>query len=138
MILLDTNVVIYASDASSPFYDWALEVITSAVSTDGAGLNTVSLAELCVGASDSTNIIPTLRQWGIVLLDVPVVASEEAARAYREYRTRAGKTTPAMPLPDFFIGAHAQVMNWELATADKGRFRTYFPQLGLRMPPGMG
>lgn len=137
MILLDTNVVIYASDESSPFYDWALEVITSAVSTDGAGLNAVSLAELCVGASDPGTVIPTLRQWGIAILDVPAIASEEAARAYREYRSRAGKATPVMPLPDFFIGAHAQVMDWELATADKGRFRTYFPQLELHMPPGM-
>ncbi len=136
MILLDTNVVIYASTGSGPLYDWALEVITSAVSKDGAGLNAISLAELCVGATDSRTIIPTLRQWGLVLLDVPLIASQEAARAYREYRSRAGKATLPVPLPDFFIGAHAQVMNWELATADKGRFRTCFPQLGLLMPPG--
>jgi hypothetical protein len=27
---------------------------------------------------------------------------------------------PVMPLPDFFIGAHAGIMGWELATADRG------------------
>jgi hypothetical protein len=24
-----------------------------------------------------------------------------------------------MPLPDFFIGAHAKIMGWDLATADR-------------------
>jgi predicted nucleic acid-binding protein len=42
---------------------------------------------------------------------------------------------PAMPLPDFFIGAHARIMGWELATADRGRFHTDFPSVSLKMPP---
>ena len=134
MILLDTNVVIYAGSRTSEFREWALDVITSAVSTEGAGLNAVSLSELCVGARSPASIAPTLTRWGITLLDVPVAASEEAARAYREYRAQSVKATPVVPLPDFFIGAQALVMGWELATADKGRFRTYFPELRLRMP----
>jgi predicted nucleic acid-binding protein len=134
MILLDTNVVIYASSEGSPFSAWALELVTEAVSTDGAALNAVSLAELCVGASDPASIYPCLRKWGISIVDVPAAAAEEAARAYRDYRAKSGKVTPLMPLPDFFIGAHAQLMGWDLATADKGRFRRYFPSLQLRMP----
>jgi predicted nucleic acid-binding protein len=38
------------------------------------------------------------------------------------------------PLPDFFIGAHAQVMGWTLATADESRFTTYFPSVRLLTP----
>jgi len=40
-----------------------------------------------------------------------------------------------MPLPDFFIGAQARIMGWELATADRGWFHTDFPSVSLKMPP---
>jgi hypothetical protein len=39
-----------------------------------------------------------------------------------------------MPLPDFFIGAHAEIMGWTLATADADRYRTYFPKVKLKTP----
>ena len=57
---------------------------------------------------------------------------------YRERRlSQSGKESPVMPLPDFFIGAHAQVMGWPLATADEGRIRTYFPSVVLKLPPSV-
>ena len=56
MILLDTNVLIYASDADSPWGEWARETIADAVTGDGAGINAVSLAELCVGDADPATV----------------------------------------------------------------------------------
>ena len=134
MILLDTNVIIYAMDRGSPFCQWARETIAGAVATDGAAVNAVSLAELCIGAVNPDNVAENLLDWGITLLDVPWTVSQEAAFAYHEYRKKSRKQMPAMPLPDFFIGAHALTMDWDLATADKGRFKTCFPQVRLRMP----
>ena len=40
----------------------------------------------------------------------------------------------AVPLPDFFIGAQAQILGWPLATADVDRFRSYFPKVRLHTP----
>lgn len=37
-------------------------------------------------------------------------------------------------LPDFFIGAQAEIMGWKLATADRGRFETYFPSVEFETP----
>ena len=138
MILLDTNVLIYASTEGSPFLEWARHTIAAGVSEDGAAVNAVSLAEICVGDAESETVADRLRSWGVTLLDVPAAVAEPCAKAYLKYRERrraeSGLGAPSLPLPDFFIGAHAQVMGWPLATADEGRFRTYFPSLTLRTP----
>lgn len=141
MTLLDTNVPIYASDRSSPHSSWARQTIADAVAGGGAAVNAVSLAERCVGDDDPSTVAQRIRTWGVVVLDVPAAASEVAAQAYRAYRAyrqrrfaESGRPAPSMPLPDFFIGAQAMIMGWELATADEGRFRTYFASVRLRLP----
>ena len=45
----------------------------------------------------------------------------------------AGKAS-SVPLPDFFIGAHAELMGWKLATRDVERYRRYFPAVELIEP----
>jgi hypothetical protein len=138
VILLDTNVLIYGADAGSRYFDWARGTIADAVSGDGAGINAVSLAELCVGDLEPASVADRLRSWGLVILDVPAAAAEVCARAYLAYRerrlTESGKAAPRLPLPDFFIGAHAAIMGWPLATADSRRFATYFPGVALETP----
>jgi len=37
-------------------------------------------------------------------------------------------------LPDFFIGAQAQVEGWDLVTNDPQRFAAYFPTVKLLTP----
>jgi len=46
VILLDTNVLIYAYEAESPFRSWARDTIAGAISGRGAAINAVCLAEL--------------------------------------------------------------------------------------------
>jgi predicted nucleic acid-binding protein len=138
MILLDTNVLIYAADPESPYSGWARETIARAVSGEGAAINAVSLAEVCAGDLEPEKAADRIRSWGIEILDVPAAAAEVCAAAYRRYRqcrkAQSGKEPPLLPLPDFFIGAHAQIMKWPLATADEGRFRSYFPTVPLQTP----
>ena len=137
-MLLDTNVLIYASDAKSSHCRWARRMIAEGVSGAGAAVTAVSLAEVCVGDAEPQTVADRIRSWGVAVLDVPAAASEVCARAYLRYRVRrkadSGKDAPALPLPDFFIGAHAQIMSWPLATADESRFKTYFPAVPLRTP----
>jgi predicted nucleic acid-binding protein len=71
-------------------------------------------------------------------VDVPAAAAAICARAYTRYlvaRKKSGRSkAPSVPLPDFFIGAHAELMGWELATRDVERYRVYFPAVGLIAP----
>lgn len=138
MILFDTNVLIYAFDRHSPLHGWARQSIAEAVSGDGGAIDVVSLAELCVGDTQPNAVAERIRRWDVDILDLPVAAAEVCAGAYREYRFRrhaqSGLPSPRLPLPDFFVGAHATVMGWPLATADSRRFATYFPDLVLMAP----
>jgi predicted nucleic acid-binding protein len=138
MILLDTNVLIYAFDSGSPFCRWARETIAGGVAGDGAAIDAVSLAEICVGDADPPTVADRIRSWGVEILDVPAAAADVCATAYRQYRRRrisqSDVPLPNMPLPDFFIGAHAKIMGWELATIDRSRFRTYFRSVSLKIP----
>lgn len=138
MILLDTNVLIYSADPQSRFHQWSRQVISEAAAKENAAANSVAIAELCVGEEDRDSVPLWLKAWGIILVDVPASASVVCAKAYSLYKVRrmadSEKSSPAMPLPDFFIGAHAEIMGWDIATADPARFRTYFPRVPLKLP----
>lgn len=138
MIFLDTNVLIYAFEADSPFCDWSRSVIASSVSGEGAVVNPVVVAEICVGDTDPDSVADRIRSWGVEILDLPAATAPVCASAFAEYRVRrkreSGKSTATMPLPDFFIGAHALVLQARLATADEKRYRSYFPKLDLVTP----
>jgi len=138
VILLDTNVLIYSAGRSSPFHRWAVATVADGVSGDGAAISAIVLAELCVGDREPASVADRIRRWGVAILDVPAAVAPVCAEAYLSYRRRreeeSGKDSPRLPLPDFFIGAHAQVMGWTVATADPGRFKTYFPSVDLETP----
>ena len=79
-----------------------------------------------------------VQSWGVQIIDLPSGAAVGCAAAYRRYRERRCQQTetvaPLVPLPDFFIGAHAQLAGWPLATGDPDRIRTYFPEVVLVTP----
>ena len=135
MKLLDTSVLLDAFDPAAARHEWATEQIALAVSTDGAAVNPVALAE-CSVRLDVEAVKQRLRGQGIHLVSLPISASGAAARAFAVYLLRRKSSTPAprTPLPDFFIGAHAEAEGWTVVTNDAARFRTYFPQVKVVAP----
>jgi predicted nucleic acid-binding protein len=68
----------------------------------------------------------------ITLAAMPREALFLAGKAYQRYRQRGGTRTGT--LPDFFIGAHASVMDAPVMTRDASRYAGYFPALKLIAP----
>jgi predicted nucleic acid-binding protein len=138
MILFDTNVVIDAKDSSSASHAWSVRLIQEAVAGEGGGINAVILAELCAGSPKPADIEPEIRKLGLEVFDLPAAASEICGAAYRRYvlarRASGGGIAPKIPLPDFFIGAHAEIMKWKLATRDAERISKYFQKVHLLTP----
>lgn len=138
MILFDTNVLIDARDLSQPTHTWAVRQIELAVTGEGGGVNPVMLAELCAGSPKPAAIVPEVEKLGLKIFDLPAAVSNVCGAAYRRYllarRNSRGGSAPRIPLPDFFIGAHAQIMGWKLATRDSERIARYFPKVKLITP----
>ena len=138
MILLDTNIIIDAHYGSAIERNRARNLISSAVINEGAAISSVSLAELYAGPDPGLTIEEEIRHTGVAIFDIPVAAAPICGRAYRKYRVARRKSGggkgSSIPLPDFFIGAHAELMGWELATRDSERFRLYFPKVKLIEP----
>ncbi len=138
MILFDSSVIIDARDASSPWHRWAKEQIAAAVATEGAAVNTVVVAESSVRATDREAVPGMLEGFGMVLVPLPITAAVPAAKAYATYLDRLAKegkmSASRIPLPDFFIGAHAQAEGLTLVTRDPDRIKTYFPGAKLVLP----
>jgi predicted nucleic acid-binding protein len=63
---------------------------------------------------------------------IPREALFLAGKAFMDYRRRRG--TKLGVLPDFYIGAHAAVMEWPLLTRDAARYKSYFPTVQLLAP----
>ncbi len=101
----------------------------------GIAINAVILAELCVGQQYPDFVAEDLAGTGLDILDIPMRAATICARAYSKYIVaRSRSPAPRIPLPDFFIGAHAELMEWTVATRDPDRFRTYFPTVEIVEP----
>jgi predicted nucleic acid-binding protein len=79
---------------------------------------------------NATNSKPKIGKF--FLLDFPKEALFLAGKVFLRYKKRHGKRR--FPLPDFFIGAHAAVMELALLTRDARRYQSYFSAVPLISP----
>ena len=129
-VLVDTNVI-----ADVLYSDPAWEAWSDAQITRHAGqlcINPVIYSELCYRASSTGEVDRVVASLGFQYEELPRQALFLASKAFRAYRQRGGNKTA--PLPDFFIGAHAEALGMPLLTRDKGRYQTYFPAVVLICP----
>jgi predicted nucleic acid-binding protein len=138
MTLIDTNVFIDFQDLTSPFHKWARSTLEATTLGGGSAVNLITIAELVSGGNELNDIYNDLRDLGAAVEEIPKEAAEICGLAYAKYRVArkqsGGGLAPATPLPDFFIGAHAEALGWSLATRDSQRFKAYFPNVTLVEP----
>jgi predicted nucleic acid-binding protein len=133
-VLADANVLIDLLTGDPAHMDWSLEQINIARTNGGARVNPIVCAEIApIFDFDWGKLGRWLRPPLYVREPLPFEASVLAARAYRKYRQLGGTRTS--PLPDFYIGAHAEAAGYSLLTRDVARYRTYFPNIHLIVPP---
>ena len=130
-VLVDSNVILDLTSDDPVWADWSDAQIT-ALQPAGLLVNPLIYTELCVGAGSVSEVDALLVQLKLEFRELSHGALFVAAQAFLKYRRQGG--TKTTPLPDFFIGAHAQVMGIPILTRDQARYKTYFPNVALICP----
>jgi predicted nucleic acid-binding protein len=113
--------------------DWSVEQLDRCRNNGPLHINEITYAELSVPAKAEAHLQLALTELSIQLERTPTTALFLAGQAFRRYRAAGGPRTSV--LPDFFIGAHAQVSGIPILTRDVRRYRSYFPNVPLIAPP---
>ena len=131
-MIADSNVVIDifevgGAEASSSRLAVARQLLRGSVL-----INLVIFAEVSARFASATETDTRLTGVGLTLAPLNSEVAYRAGKAFRDYRRRGGLREAI--LPDFFIGAHAEVLDVPILTRDTRRFATYFPTVHLIDP----
>jgi predicted nucleic acid-binding protein len=132
MTLVDTNIIIDVLTKDSAWFDWSAEQLLRCRASGPLWINEIGYAELAARVEMEAALQDALSEIDIQFERTATQALFLAGRAFSRYR-RAGGPRSSI-LPDFFIGAHAQVARIPLLTRDARRYRTYFPEVKLIAP----
>lgn len=130
--LFDSNVLLDIATADPVWLKWSEEQLIRAASRGRAIINPIIYAELAPAFSSASQLDVCFNSGVFRRLPLPYEAGWLAARAFLNYRQAGGLKTS--PLPDFYIGAHAETENLTLVTRDVARYRTYIPAIKLITP----
>ena len=130
--MLDSNVLLDIVTADRRWLDWSTAQFRAAAAEGQVLINPIIYAELAPAFDSQEALDRWLRPVIFNRLRLPYEAGYRAGRAFVAYRERGGAKTS--PLPDFYIGAHAELAALVLVTRDAARYRTYFPKLKLITP----
>lgn len=131
-VLVDTNVWVDCIDTESPWHDWAVEQLQQCSERSPLHVNLIIYTELLVPGPDVALLDELLDVYEVRRSGLPWACAALAASAFGLYKRRGGART--LPLPDFFIGAHAAISNLSVLTRDPAGYSTYFPRLALLGP----
>lgn len=132
--LVDSNVLIDITGDDPVWADWSRDRIADALLLGPVSVNAVIYAEVSSAFRSPDDVDRLFDPMYLDYEDIPPEAAFLAGKAHVEYRRRGGGR--ARTLPDFLIGAHAQVRGHTLVTRDGRRYRDYFPDLDLIAPDG--
>ncbi len=129
---LDTNVLLDVLLPNEHFVDAAIGVIESGARAGSLVICELVYAELCGHFSNKIDCDFFLKDNEIEVVNLSGQACFLASRTWRQYRKQGGNRTRI--LPDFLIGAHAQLQASRLISRDSVFYQKLFPQLIILDP----
>ena len=131
-VLVDSNVILDIFLDDPEWADWSESALENYSEYTTLYINAIIYTEVSVGFKKIEELESALHKGGFQILEIPREALFLAGKAYLKYKRVKG--TKKSPLPDFYIGAQAAVLDLDLITRDDGRYRTYFPTVRIICP----
>ncbi len=132
MVIVDTNVLLDVIDDDPDWADWSQQQMRGQAQVHELLINPVIYTEMSMSYRDIAALDRRVEQLRLKFVEIPKPALFLAGKAYLKYR-QAGGSRPAV-LPDFFIGAHAAILDCAILTRDERRYRAYYPRVPLITP----
>jgi|SRR6202521_1979790 len=132
MVLVDTNVLLDVLQNDAKWASWSQGQLDAAAATASLAINPIIYSELSMAFARIEELDTVIEEASLSIEAIPNEALFLAGKVFLTYRKSQG--TKLNVLPDFFIGAHAAVMQWPILTRDVGRYRTHFPTVELLAP----
>ena len=131
-VFVDSCVLLDLFTDDPNWADWSENILDKYSQTNTLYINSIVYTELSIGFEKIEELEAALAELEIKVLEIPREALFLAGKVFLQYRRNKG--TKNSPLPDFFIGAHATVSQFDLITRDSAKYTTYYPQLKLIDP----
>jgi predicted nucleic acid-binding protein len=131
-VLVDSNIILDVFTDDPNWADWSESMLEEYSNVSTLYINFIVYSEISIGFNRIEDLESAIIGAGFQMLDFPKEALFLAGKAFLKYKKKRGARSS--PLPDFFIGAQAAVLNIALITRDVSRYRSYFPTLSLISP----
>lgn len=131
-VLVDSNVLLDVLTEDARWYAWSAGRLAALADTAGLVINPLIYSEVSLGFETLEALDETLSPRWFRREPLPWAAAFLAGKCFQQYRRAGGPRRS--PLPDFYIGAHAAIMDMRLLTRDARRYRSYLPKLELIAP----
>ena len=131
-ILVDSNIILDIFLDDPNWAEWSEAALSEYSIHPPLYINPIIYTEISIGFKKIEELETALLKGGFQMLEIPKEALFLAGKAFLKYRRREGVKNS--PLPDFFIGAQAAVLELELITRDTKRYQAYFPTVKIICP----
>lgn len=131
-VLVDSCVLLDVFTEDPQWFAWSSASLAEHADRGMLVVNAVIYAEVSIRFARIEELESVLTPDVFEFRPISREAAFLAGKCFLRYRRRGGPKT--LPLPDFFIGAHAAVEKLPLLTRDVDRLKTYFPTLSLICP----
>jgi len=132
--LIDTNILLDVFSRNPDWWRWSVGQLEDVAANGPLLINDIIYAEASIRFPEAAEFDAVLADMGVTVAPFARAVPFLAGKAFARYRAMGGSRNNV--LPDFFIGAHAEVERLPLLTRDARRYRTYFPNVTLIAPEG--